>query len=266
MVKAAQKGAKVRNTQRSFSAWGKSLRVWKYWYNWYDQQLLLLNTATGLFSDVLGASCCVLSGTAGIVAQHLLPPHLYTSRRQHAAIATQNWKLSQGPIEQQALGSLCVRVLTPTRAGSSWLQLTIHVAMAQNLLGCSAEQHGRSMLTRNSARNTRFIEISHEFHGVSDLMSLSHLYFCARPVWHKARGGSHLTYFILLTSHDPIFPQLHLSFRARLATIAEAIVCIESQLTAVSTTFSTFACSTKRGLGCGFNIGETFWKTKWCIY
>ena len=55
MVKAAQKGAKVRNTQRSFSAWGKSLRVWKYWYNWYDQQLLLLNTATGLFSDVLGA-------------------------------------------------------------------------------------------------------------------------------------------------------------------------------------------------------------------
>ena len=198
--------------------------------------------------------------------------HIFTHRAgnmlqsQHK---TESWV--KGPLnnrccQQQAFESLCVRVLTPTRAGSSWLQLTIHVAMAQNLLGCSAEQHGRSMLTRNSARNTGFIEISHEFHGVSDLMSLSHLYFCARPVWHKALGGSHLTYFILLTSHDPIFPQLHLSFRAWLATIAEAIVCIESQLTAVSTTFSTSACSTKRGLGCGFNMGETFWKTKWFIY
>ena len=134
--------------------------------------------------------------------------------------------------------------------------------MAQNLLGCSAEQHGRSMLTRNSARNTRFIEISHEFHGVSDLMSLSHLYFCARPVWHKALGGSHLTYFILLTSHDPIFPQLHLSFRAWLATIAEAIVCIESQLTAVSTTFSTSACSTKHGLRVWFQHGRNLLEDK----
>ena len=55
----------------------------------------------------------------------------------------------------------------------------------------------------------------------------------------------------------PSSPILHLSFRAWLATIAEAIVCRQSQLTTVGTTFSASACSTKHGLGVWFQHGRS---------
>ena len=185
------------------------------WHNCGESATAALKPSTWA---VLGASCCVLSGTAGIVAQHLLPPHLYTSHRQHAAIATQNWKLSQGPIEQQAICSLCaVRKDLNTR----WFQLT--------KADCTCG------------------------HGTESAWMLF------RSIFHIVPGLFQTKRSVVHTLHPmiPSSPILHLSFRAWLATIAEAIVCRQSQLTTVGTTFSASACSTKHGLGVWFQHGRS---------
>ena len=178
------------------------------------QQLLLLNTATGLFSCVFRCSLWNSRNrrTALFAATslHIVP----------ATCCSRNTKLK---VERQAHLTTGRRFSVRAERfdpNTCWFQLTT----ADYTCG-----HGTESAWMLSC-------------GIGHISTSVPGLFETKPS-------------VVHTSHTMI---LQLSTRsACLATIAEAIVCIEFKLTAVSTTFSTFA-STKRGLGCGFNTGETF--------